>query len=91
MHLFLVLWFAFSIIHGSGRASKNIFRTVPLPCIILNANQRTKNGGRPENKATQTPFEQGAGNMVYNPVSRTDCRVHANQIAKFSYITLIGM
>ena len=28
-----VLWFAFSIIHGSGRA-----------CIILNTNQRTKMG-----------------------------------------------
>ena len=37
-----VLRFAFSIIHESGRAQK---RALPLPCIILNANQRTKNGG----------------------------------------------
>ena len=24
---------------------KNVFRALPLPCIILNANRRTKNGG----------------------------------------------
>ena len=35
---FFVLRFAFSIIHGSG------FRALPLPCIILNTNRRTKNG-----------------------------------------------
>ena len=39
---FFVLRFAFSIIHGSGRAHS---RALPLPCIILNANRRTKNGG----------------------------------------------
>ena len=33
---FFVLQFAFSIIHGSA---------LPLPCIILNASRRTKNGG----------------------------------------------
>ena len=42
--------FAFSIIHGSGRAWK---RALPLPCIILNANRRTKKKrGRPGNKAS---------------------------------------
>ena len=34
LHGFFVLRFAFSIIHGGGRAL----------CIILNANRRTKNG-----------------------------------------------
>ena len=36
---FFFHWFTFSIIHGSGRARKT------LPCIILNANRRTKNQG----------------------------------------------
>ena len=39
--LFFVLRFAFSIIHGSGRAAKNR-ATILLLCIILNANWRTK-------------------------------------------------
>ena len=32
---------------GSGHETKAfpVFRTLPLPCIILNKNQRTKNGG----------------------------------------------
>jgi len=36
---FFVLQFAFSIVHGSGRAP------LPVPCIILNTNRRTKNRG----------------------------------------------
>ena len=42
---FFVLWFAFSIIHGSRRAAKNFSAVLPFLCIILNTNQRTKNGG----------------------------------------------
>ena len=45
--LFFALQLAFSIIHRSGRHS-----AFPLPCIILNANRRTKKCGRPGNEAT---------------------------------------
>ena len=38
---FFVLRFAFSIIHGSGRARS---RALPLPCIILNATEEQKTG-----------------------------------------------
>ena len=33
--------------HSRDRCSQAfpVFRTLPLPCIILNANRRTKNGG----------------------------------------------
>ena len=54
---FFVLRFVFSIIHGSGRACSIIHgsrraHALPLPCIILNANRRTKKQGRPGNEAT---------------------------------------
>ena len=48
-----VLRFAFSIIHGHGRARKAVFTALPLSCIILNANQRTKTG-KPGNEARLT-------------------------------------
>ena len=49
-----VLRFAFNIIHGSGRMVKNV---LPLPCIILNANQRTKNGGGLGTRLLYTSFQ----------------------------------
>ena len=45
--LFIIYWFEFSWIHRSGRA------TLPLLCIILNANRRTKKWRRPENEASE--------------------------------------
>ena len=40
--------------HSRDRFSQAfpVFRALPLPCIILNENRRTKNGGRPGNEAT---------------------------------------
>ena len=38
-----ILQFIFSIIHGSGRTA-NFSLALPFPCIILNANRRTKTG-----------------------------------------------
>ena len=46
---FFVLWFVFSIIHRSGRTAEKFFAALLLPCIILNANQRTRMVGRPGN------------------------------------------
>ena len=44
--LFCTLLFAFTIIHGSGRATINReFVTLPLLCIIVNANCRVRNEG----------------------------------------------
>ena len=55
---FFVLWFAFSIIHGSRRA---------LPCIILNTNRSTKKLGRPGNKAIEC-----VGLQVTMPLATND-------------------
>ena len=45
------LLFAFTVIHGSGRPVK-IFVDLPIPCIIVNANRRSKRG-RPGTEANK--------------------------------------
>ena len=44
--------------HSRDRCSQAfpVFHALPLPCIILNANQRTKKRGRPGNKVTVRPY-----------------------------------
>ena len=62
---FFVLQFAFSIIHGSGRA-------LPLPCIILNANRSSASvyftECKPKNKKWGRPGKE-AILQVYLPLS----------------------